>query len=191
MAASFVSADAIGDANLNVFVVGSTTNNTLKIAIVNDEYAGNNHNYTVTLTNTSHTFTHPFKVLLIKNGTIENLNFLSKYEQCVTDKIGYERGWQGCVNDLAQYKNSTTGTDCKNQLNTAQNTISNQQNDISELNGKITTLEEAAEKTKNSKWIFGVIGIIIGVVGYMAKEGKINSNVRDKSAGEFHRGLGG
>jgi hypothetical protein len=90
-----------------------------------------------------------------------------------------------------QYKNTTTGTDCKIQLTNAQNTISNQQTEISECNGKISTLNEETTKTKNQKWIFGVIGIIIGVVGYMVKEGKINSNVKERSMGDFNRMGGG
>ena len=89
--------------------------------------------------------------------TAENIDFAKEYYECLAEKIGFERGWQQCQNELTDYKGENT-TLCKEDLDECSLSLKEKGLDLGAKNEKILNLEDENEDTKNSKYIWGVIG---------------------------------
>jgi hypothetical protein len=96
----------------------------------------------------------------------------SKYEQCIVDKSQYINSYNNCLGReklLGDY--STNYTSCSSLLINCQNSLSKSEEDI-----KI--LKKEKEDAKNTPWLYGFIGILIGA-GAMYWYRNNNSKVRN------------
>lgn len=117
--------------------------------------------------------------------TAENIDFAKDYYECLADKIGFERGWQQCQNELTDYKGENT-TLCRKDLDECSLSLKEKDLDLGAKNEKILNLEDEKEDTKNSKYIWGVIGLALGACGFYLYKNR-GGSPKEKAMGEFQR----
>lgn len=148
-------------------------NNT--ISIVSNEYSGNNQffEFEISESNESNVtrFYVPYKefnysFLFVKNASID-INLVQKYIDCLNTNFSMT---------LDLTKNLTQ---CEDNLRIKDTNITNKQEQIN----KLTT---EAQNTQNQKYLFGVGGAVLAILGLLFYQGKIGRKVKSKSE-EFGR----
>lgn len=90
-----------------------------------------------------------------------------KYDACVAEKISYSVGVANCVKDKERYADYETNyTVCKESL-------SGCNSQLSSITGEKNTCTTEAESKKNDRWLWGIGGLVIGILVILFKEGKI------------------
>ena len=123
--------------------------------------------------------------------TPENISFYQKWLDCEVYSGKLDTGYTRCVLDLDEYKgeNATTNKEALDACN-----LQTQQKDL-EITSKTTEildLEEKEKNTENSKWFFGIAGILLGVLGLLIYQVKIGkTNVKERSDNEFNKNNAG
>lgn len=114
--------------------------------------------------------------------TITDVNTQNKYDQCVLEKAQYSTSYNNCLNSKNLMINYETNyTNCKEQLNSCQNQLTTCQ-------GQVTIMTKEKEDTKNTPWIYGAIGLAIGIVGALFYTGKIGGQKAKNYEDNFQRG---
>lgn len=126
-----------------------------------------------------------FTYIVESNITSENWDYREQYLQCLAEIIGFERGWQNCQNDLTQYEGENT-TLCKEDLDECSLSVREKDLDLGAKNEKILNLEDEKEDTKNSKYIWGVIGLALGAGGFYLYQ-KRGGSPKEKAMSEFQK----
>ncbi len=125
--------------------------------------------------------------VIVANMTVENIDFKEDWQQCTTEKSGYERAWQLCQNNLIKYEGENA-TICNEELDNCKLTIREKDLDIESKNKEITELGDEKETTKNSKYLWGAIGVVLGILGVLVYRGELGGDkARDKSEGEWNK----
>lgn len=191
---NILAGDLIADSKITIKAYNSSkySGNSImiKFEITNGDYSVNNRNYTLNVTTNKATSNlYDFLFQMAKNGTSidEKCTYNQNITKCIIEKRDYERSYQICKLDLEEYNNGTY--DCKKSFDLCENTIIDKDSDIAELNEKIQTLIDGQKTTKNAKWIFGIVGLILGAAGYAFKNGKLGNKVRDKQADDWNPGV--
>lgn len=191
-----MSADSKEDTlTIKMYNTSKLTNNSMniKIEFISSTYKFDNNNFTFTVNlkngtvfSSSITKTFPSFDYWVQTtaGEILNIDYKVQYDQCIFDKGQLNKGWDEC--------RALNATGCKKDLDVCTLDLKQKDIDISTKDDKITTLQTENDGTKNSKWLFGVGGIILGIVILLFYEGKIGKgNPREKSMGEFNKGQTG
>lgn len=191
--APLIVADTIGEATITIkihkstpiSISGNSTNQNITLEIINSAYPGNNKNYTFNITNGELDESYDYLFLLIENTTVQNIDYFEKYKTCEVEKGKFDTAWQFCQNQL----DTQNVTSCKDSLGNCN--LQNKEKDltITSLKDDVLDLNEEQTKTKNQKWIFGIVAFILGIVAYAFKEGKIGNQVKDKQTEGFNPGL--
>ncbi len=117
--------------------------------------------------------------------TAENIDFAEDWRICNREKEGFERGWQQCQNELTEYKGKNT-TICKEDLDECSLNLKEKDLDLGAKDDKILNLEEEEKETKNSKYIWGVIGLLLGAGALYLYERR-GGSPKEKAMGEFQK----
>ncbi len=201
---SFALADTIEDTKITVKIYNISKvpkNNTvftsgiqIKVEVINNEYYGNNQNFTFTIfNNTVVNENRNFNLIFIKNESV-GMDVVSQYVACLNDKskcleekASYNTAWTACVLDLDEYEGENATTN-KEELDSCNLRIQEKDIEIGGKDNTIKDLEDEKKDTENLKWIYAIIAIIIGVVGCLIYCGKIGKGaVKDKSMNEFSK----
>jgi hypothetical protein len=175
----FVYADTIQSTNIHVKLYNST------MEMNNSQYSANNQLRTFNITNDSITFIEfDFPILFISNVTNENMDYAVKWTSCEVEKGKFDVAWTTCNQNLNTCQ-STNNATLKDDLSLCNVNRRTAETELQTSKDKVTSLEQNAEKTKNT-WFFCVIGgLIAGVVVLYAFQGKF-SQLRDKSHEDFN-----
>lgn len=114
--------------------------------------------------------------------TITDTSTQSKYEQCILERAQYQTTYNNCLdgkNQLANYE--TNYTSCKEQLSNCQNQLTTSQTTV-------TTMTKEKEDNKNQPWIFGIVGLAVGILGSLFYTGKIGGTRVKHPEENFNRG---
>lgn len=105
-----------------------------------------------------------------------------KYESCLNDKNLIEGNYRALVEINA--KSNTTNLEC----NAAYTNLGTCQSEKSTIQAQVTTLTDEKEKTKNQKWVYGLVGLAAGIFGTLWSKGFIGKpKVRDPGE-SYNRG---
>ena len=123
----------------------------------------------------------------------ENIDYFELWnqtnEQLITCKIErgqFESQLNSCLFRLGEYE-GVNASDCKTKLDECTLTIKEKDLEIASKNKEIEDLNDEKEETKNQRWFYGVIGVIIGIIGLLFYQGKLGKEkAKDKSQGEFN-----
>lgn len=155
--------------------------------------------------NTTGIFTEEFldiPYVVYTDSTPINMDYAQKYDECKDQKSSCEIekgkldvGYTKCNVNLGECQKKYEGenaTKCDDELNICNLQIKERDLDLNAKNTEITNFKTEKENTKNSKYFWGIGGIIIGVLCLLFKEGKIGAgNPQDKSVGEFNKNQAG
>ncbi len=164
------------------------------IEIINPEYSGNNRNESFEIVNGSVTYKEfSYPIIFIKNESeIVDINLFDKYILCLNEKstcetnLGkWDAAWNLCRQDLEKYEGENA-TNYKQDLDNCNLIVRERDLTIESKQTKIGNLEEDEEEKRNTKWIYGVIGAVLGGIGVAYKFGKIGGGVKDTSSDEFN-----
>lgn len=178
-----VSSEEISGANFVIKVYNGT------VEITNSDYSGNNKNFSF---NSSIYNEFSYNFLFIKNTTV-SVDLVDKYANCLNEKSSCEltknsfnMAWNECVRDL-----NNAGNISAIQGNLTQCTTSLQQKDT-EISSKQSAVDEcktAQSQKENQKWIYGVVGVILGILGALLQQGKGKEwfgKIKEKSKEDFN-----
>ena len=101
-------------------------------------------------------------------------------QDCVTLKAQYSAGLASCV------ENKLTMTDASTNITQCSTDIQICRSDKSNLDIKVSSLEKDIEDNKNRQWWFGILGLVIGGVIIMIKEGKLGGTKIKKEEDYFN-----
>lgn len=203
-----ITADIVED-TLRIKIYDRTTNDSMvrniKIEFISSKYIIDNKNFTfqintkgIAISNFSNFSSSinkvfgPFNYLVVTEaGEIFNIDYKTQYDTCIVEKGKFDMGWNNCRIDLEKYTGANA-TVCKDRLDTCNLTLKQKDIDISAKDEKITSLQTESEGTKNSKWIYGIGGVILGILGLLFYQGKLGRGVpRERSMSEFNKGQAG
>lgn len=169
----------------------------IKVEVINNEYSGNNQNFTFTIfNNTVVNEDKNFNLIFIKNESVSQ-TIVEQYATCLNDKSKCENdltkwdlGWDLCKRDLKEAIGENS-TKCNDELNACNFQVKEKNLELQSKNTEITTLNTEKKDTKNTRWFYGIIGVVLGIVGCLFKEGKLGQGPKDKAMDEFNRGQAG
>ena len=127
--------------------------------------------------------------VLESNITPERLDLLEEWKDCLVQKGQYNLAWTKCGIErdecLEKYegKNATT---YKEDLNECGLSLKEKGLDLDAKNDKILNLEDEKEGTKNSKYIWGVVGLLLGAGALYLYERR-GGSPKEKAMGEFQK----
>lgn len=164
----------------------------LTILFSSEKYGANNQNYTLLLdvTNVTDINIKQFPFTFFTDAPIENINFTADYADC-KEKLGrYDTAWTICNSELADCKEKYEGknaTSCKKDLDECTLSLKEKDLEITSKNKEIEDLKKDTKDTKNAKYLWGIGGVILGILGLLFYKGELGqAKVRDKSRGEFN-----
>lgn len=162
---------------------------TIKIEFVSTEFKGNNQNFTFTfnaskMEKTGIGFTSPDINFLVE-GEIVNTDYLNEYIKCNSDLSRTDQGYTSCTVRLANYEGKNA-TACKEELQTCNLNLKEKDLDAQAQEDKITGLQDEKNNTQNSKWIYALIGAVVGAFGFNLYKQR-GGPARERSMGEFNR----
>lgn len=144
--------------------------------IINGTYSGVNQTITPGYNyNVNYLMDIPFIPYInqsITNQTSTNPSNLfciseSKYLECNNLQNSYRISWDNCRDDLKENEGF------KSNYSTCATSLSTCQSERASATAQVTTLTDEAIKTKNSKWVWGIGGIILGIFGTLYVKGHI------------------
>lgn len=162
-----------------------------RVEFSDDEF-GNDENYTFVLQpNITSTSSKSFDFNFIKNETIDTNTFtkylgcLKEKTQCEIDKGKLDISYTICNVDLTEYEEGNISKAQAN-LGTCNLVVKEKDFDITTKQKEIDDLEKEAANTKNSKWFYALIALVIGASGmHFYRENKSGGTARDKSVEEW------
>ncbi len=201
LSSPLILANTIDDAKITINIYNISKipkNNTImnysinmSVEIINKEYSNNNLNFTFTIFNNSIVSeSKEFDFIFIKEDHVESLNLTKTYLDCEKRYTEQFYGWNKCRNDLDDLKEENS-TACNEKLNTCNLQLTQKNSDLKNKNTEITTLTTEKEGTKNTKWFYGIIGVVLGIVGLLFKEGRLGQGPKDKAMDEFNKSQAG
>lgn len=177
---------------------GNTLN--LKVDFESGNFDFNDESFSFDLTNSNNTVwdSPDFEYVIFSNTTAINLDYFELWNEtdrqlttCKIQRGQFETSWNQCLDDLADYEGENA-SQCKEELSACNLKISEKDLQISSKDEKISTLEEDKDSTKNSKWIYGLIGAVLGGAAFhFYTTGKKGGKVRDKSVDEWSKSQAG
>lgn len=165
----------------------------LKVEFISTKDNFNNKNFTFTIDNLWNGFDviKEFDYRVITNTTAENIDFIQAYfdcddelDECKINLGKYDSAWDECRKDLEPYE-SGNATACQTDLNNCNLRVKEKDLTINSKQDKITILETAEKDKKNTKYIYGAIGLVLGFVACLYKEGKIGNTAKESAQGDF------
>lgn len=115
-------------------------------------------------------YNHPLIFLynmsnVTSQSVITDIDTLDRLESCIGLQNSYRVSWDLCE----KLKKEAIGfegnyTTCSTSLYTCQT-------ERSTATTQVTTLTAEAEKTKNQKWVWGIIGCVLGILGTLYNKG--------------------
>jgi hypothetical protein len=151
-------------------------NNTLEI--ISSEYSGNNGNFTFEIENITNSTNNSsylsvksaefiYNFLFVKNITVE-MDLVDKYTNCLNDT------------SICKLNAASNFTQC---------TLTYQQkdNDIINKQLQIDNLTKEKNDTQNQKYFWGIIGVVLGIIGVLVKRGEIGKDFKDRHENSFQR----
>jgi hypothetical protein len=148
-------------------------NNTIEI--ISSEYSGNNKNFTFSITNVTGNNTYYLAVtpvifnydfVFVKNATVE-IGLVDKYTTCLTNM----------ADNL---------TALNNNLTNCQLLSSGKDGTITSLNTQIADLQTKEKDTENTKYLFGLLGGVLSILGYAWYKGDLKKKKYPGPAEEFN-----
>ena len=193
----------IGEATItikiNVTEIDEHGNITITVGVI-DEYDTNKDSKTFVINNIDPLLLYdsfPFTFFFIKNESVDSTiieryaTCLSKKEKCEVEKGKFDVAWGRCVQDLNKYEGENA-TSFKEELDTCILLVKEKDLVLTSQDDKITDLKNNEEGTKNSKYLWGIFGAVLAVVGVLFYQGKIGGGVaKEKAMGEFQKSQSG
>jgi len=203
-------AELIGDTlKITVYNTNNITNSTdssmtFKVYFNSSEYKGNNKGFTFTIdTSTLKTGAKvldsgDFNFVVFSNTTATNIDYFvlwnrtdGQLTQCKIQRGQFESQWNSCLSKLGNYE-GVNATQCKDDLNVCNLLVKERDLELSTNQEKITDLQDEKEGTKNSLWLYGIVGLVVGAGGlYLWNKNKGGGSPKDKSADEWSKGQAG
>ena len=194
---------AISSTDINVNVKNITAWNitsgkvTLKISISSSEYTPST-TFDITLTKNNlvdNSKLIPF--LFTGTPTTSNLDYFQLWNQtdfqlttCKIQRGQFETAYNKCLQDISVFTGANA-TICKNKLETCTLDLKTKDLDLTAKDDKIVAVQEESDSERNSRWVYGFGGVIIGILGLLFYQGKIGGGPRERSRGEFNPGQAG
>lgn len=135
----------------------------------------------------------PYRVII--TDTAENIDFAKEYYECIAEKYSLNQGYNICAKDrdecLEEYEGANA-TAFKTDLAECNLLIKEKDLVLAANNEKITDLKDEKESTKNSHWLYGIVGLVLGAGGfYLYNKNKGGGSPKDKSMDEWPKGQAG
>jgi len=187
---NFILADTIEETTINIKIHNTT------LEFRNSEYLGNNQNVTIVMTNgTINLQEFSFPILFIRNESVD-LSVVEKYTECITlkgkcetEKGQFNTAWNNCEKDLADY-DLDNNKSIRENLNTCTLEKQSLQINLDAEKEKYSEQEKEIKDNGNSKFIWGGVGFILGIIATLFYQGKIGNQNTDKSHEEFNPSQG-
>lgn len=188
----------INSADITVEVKNVTKNIngnvTLNVKISSPDYspsAANSLNITIVANKpTSSSKVIPF--LFSGTPTTSNLDYYTLWNEtdtqltkCKIQRGQFETAYNKCLSDISVYTGANA-TVCKTKLETCSLDLKSKDLDLAAKDDQIATVKREGDATKNSKWMYGAGGIILGILGLLFYQGKLGGNAKERSMGEFN-----
>lgn len=159
-----ITSSTIGDTVVRIKVYNNT------VEFVNDDYSGNNKEYTFTVSNDSVAYEEwEFTILFIKNVSVDS-DIVEKYTTCLSEKSScevqknaFDNAWDDCREDLQKYE-SGNSTACSSELNKCELDLSKKTTELESKEKEISDIEKDSSGKQNQRWFFGGIGLVIGIL---------------------------
>lgn len=128
----------------------------------------------------------------VAEGEAEIFNFTKELLDCRQSLGQQTQGWHNCNQELEKFKSENV-TQCKTDLDECNLLVKEKDLTISSKDSEISRLNTEIEENKNSKWIFGFIGLIAGAGGFYLynKSKKGGGPAKDKSINEWNKNNAG
>jgi len=168
------------------------SNNTIQI--IDTQFPNiNNRNFSYSVVNNSVIFTETnFTLIYEINESATSFDFAEEYSDCLGEKTeceilkrDFDRGWNSCLHDIDELTGEN-GTDYKDELANCNLKIREKDLDLNSKQAEIKDLKDEEAGSQNSKWFWGIGGVIIGGVAILFKEGKIGGKVKERAVEEFN-----
>jgi len=164
----------------------------LRIEFTENTYSGNTQNYTVVIyPNTTVNSDEDFTLLFIKNESVD-ISTVAQLLTCLKDKndcevtLGkWDMSWNLCNSELEKYKGENATT-YKENFDECSLSLKEKDLDLGAKDDKILGLEEEEKETKNSKYIWGFVGLVIGGAALYFYERR-GGSPKEKAMSEFQR----
>jgi len=189
---------SIGEATItiraNVTEIDDDGNITIIIEAINNEYGTNKESKTFVINNIDPVLfeeTFPFTFLFIRNESVsldtveQYIACLNEKSKCAEEKASFNTAWTKCVLDLSEYEGENATT-YKEDFDECSLNLKEKGLDLGAKDEKILNLEDEKEDTKNSKYIWGFVGLLLGAGALYLYERR-GGTPKEKSMGEFQK----
>lgn len=174
------------------------SNNTVSIISLN--YPMNNKNISLTFTSSVDSSNNTvcnivpielaFDNYYLRNTSqLIDITLMDKYLMCNNEKSNLTISYTVCSDNLFRC-NAENPSELKNKISNCTIDNVNLQNLVSQKDNALQIKTNELEDTKNQKFLFGIGGLILGIIGILAFQGKLY-NVKDKSMEEFGKSTAG
>ena len=183
---NFVLASTIEDTTIQIKMYNTT------LEFKNSQYSGNDKTEIINMTNgTINLQEFSFPIIFIRNESVDS-SLVDKYAECIElkgkcdgERNQFNMGWNNCLKDLNDYKLNNNES-IKEKFNSCNLEKQSLQINLDAQVKKYSDYEELQKDKGNSKYIYGVVGFILGIVGTLFYQGKIGNQNKDKSHEEFN-----
>jgi hypothetical protein len=125
----------------------------------------------------------------ILSDILKQLNStLVKYDTCTLERAQYQTSYSNCLDSKTKAGSFESNfTECSKQLTDCNNQLSTCQTQRQTTQTTVDTMTKEKEDTKNTPYLFGIGGLIIGIVGAMLYNGKWGKDKARNPDGNYNR----
>lgn len=109
---------------------------------------------------------------------------------CKIQRGQFESQLNSCLQKVGIYE-GVNATKCKEDLSTCTLSLKTKDIDLGAKDEKIIAIQEESDSKQNSRWIYGIVGVIAGILGLLFYQGKVGGGPKERSMGEFNKGQAG